>query len=120
MKYGNILLLNANLPAYVLCSKTYRLFAYAYKLRVDINSESYVTIDGVRGGVIMSWYIRWWIGLFQENLVNTATADDVTPCVVRPSVAILSAMQDKQIIVNSSYLWPLLLTWFNFNPSMDK
>ena len=22
--------------------------------------------------------------------------------------------------VRSSYLWPLLLTWINFNPSMDK
>ena len=21
---------------------------------------------------------------------------------------------------NNEYLWPLLLTWFNFNPSMDK
>ena len=27
---------------------------------------------------------------------------------------------DHSIIMASSAQWPLLLTWFNFNPSMDK
>ena len=29
-------------------------------------------------------------------------------------------MQDSSILIAKSRLGPLLLTWFNFNPSMDK
>ena len=28
--------------------------------------------------------------------------------------------QIQQEIIQVTHLWPLLLTWFNFNPSMDK
>ena len=27
---------------------------------------------------------------------------------------------DEWGMLNILFLWPLLLTWFNFNPSMDK
>ena len=42
-----------------------------------------------------------------------------------PFANISNSVTDQGIILLSSdllceYLWPLLLTWFNFNPSMDK
>ena len=36
-------------------------------------------------------------------------------CVIRPHAIIWV----NSVTVSKSDLWPLLLTWFNFNPSMD-
>ena len=30
------------------------------------------------------------------------------------------SMHNMMILIKQSSQWPLLLTWFNFNPSMDK
>ena len=33
---------------------------------------------------------------------------------------IANSKDNADRITNDCYQWPLLLTWFNFNPSMDK
>ena len=35
-------------------------------------------------------------------------------------IIVSTAVGAQEHTTQSTYLWPLLLTWFNFNPSMDK
>ena len=70
--------------------------------------------------------------LFTVTLVSTGLDNDLSPsnadsvpksrriipysCHSYPHIEILYFHHKTTI----SYQWPLLLTWFNFNPSMDK
>ena len=44
-------------------------------------------------------------------------ADALAPCVGKSAVTMILIMHNKQAFV---FQEPLLLTWINFNPSMDK
>ena len=46
-----------------------------------------------------------------EEFLQTITAPQVLPLVAQAPDRFNSGV---------AHLWPLLLTWFNFNPSMDK
>ena len=41
---------------------------------------------------------------------------------LEPDTKLVKKLQPQVIIIDTclQYQWPLLLTWFNFNPSMDK
>ena len=41
-------------------------------------------------------------------------------CATARVIATMALMRMTAVSVHQIYLWPLLLTWFNFSPSMDK
>ena len=54
-------------------------------------------------------------GIFRENWTYNMVADVLAPPVTRPAAAMALNAEDMQVFQS-----PLLPTWINFKPSMDK
>ena len=64
------------------------------------------------------WFCKSFVmgyinGLMQDCSISSALSIEIVQSYTKPSISSGSHCW-------SCYLWPILLTWFNFNPSMDK
>ena len=58
-------------------------------------------------------------------VISTAAAGLNGQCYSQEMICVLQENQPEKMadpvdVLTNKGLWPLLLTWFNFNPSMDK
>ena len=88
---------------------------------------SHLLVVGVdKGGKVGQ--IPWWQGSWGQHEAHLRqTGHRWAPC--WPHELCYLGIEREQVITTDGilytypcirYLWPLLLTWFNFNPSMDK
>ena len=72
------------------------------KFYTELEVDGRLCKSYVSSGRFLDLAMQWWTAIIEQNSLHVHTDTyETCSCYIK-------------------FQWPLLLTWFNFNPSMDK
>ena len=96
---------------------TYLFNSIEYKLPVDISNVKELLNNELANIHECLTVSRFLLSLTKtECIIFHPIQENISSHI---SIIMINGIQ-KENVHNFNFLWPLLLTWFNFNPSMDK